>query len=67
MRLSRSKYARSMYFLEENTLASALKLGYLDARTLYPDMPKYTLEEFAAYFYAKEEPGDFVVRRENQA
>ncbi|KAI9063942.1 NAD-P-binding protein [Trametes sanguinea] len=48
---ARSEYMLSMHVFRENTLENAKRLGYLDARELYPDMPKYTLEEFAKEFY----------------
>ena len=47
----------SMLVLEENTLENAKKLGYLDARELYPDIAPLPLEEYAKQFYAMEEPG----------
>ena len=46
-----------MQVFGENTLENAKRLGYLDARELYPDIPKHTLEEYAKEFYALEEPG----------
>ena len=58
---SRLKYAQSMHVLGENSLANALALGYLDARALYPDLPRYSLEEFAEYYYGKEEPGEYAL------
>ena len=63
MRNSQLKYARSMHVLGENTLANAHALEYLDARALYPDLPRYSLEEFAEYYYGKEEPGDYALGR----
>ncbi len=47
----------SMLVLEENTLENAKKLGYLDARELYPDIAPLPFEEYAKRFYAMEEPG----------
>ena len=47
----------SMFVLQENTLENAKKLGYLDARELYPDVAPLSLEEYAKQFYAMEEPG----------
>ena len=47
----------SMLVLEENTLGNAKKLGYLDARELYPDITPCSLEEYAQRFYAMEDPG----------
>ncbi|KAI0359472.1 NAD-P-binding protein [Trametes cingulata] len=52
-----NQYMYSMHIVGENTLENAKRLGYVDARELYPDMPKHTLEEFAREFYAREEPG----------
>ena len=52
------QYMNSMHFLKENTLENAKKLGYLDARELYPDIPKHTLEEYAQEFYSMPEPGE---------
>ena len=43
--------------LEENTLENAKRLGYLDARELYPDIAPLSLEEYAKEFYAMEDPG----------
>ena len=43
--------------LEENTLENAKRLGYLDARELYPDITPLSLEEYAKEFYAMEDPG----------
>ncbi|KAI0364824.1 NAD-P-binding protein [Pilatotrama ljubarskyi] len=50
-------YMYSIHILGENTLESAKRLGYLDARELYPDGPKRSLEEFAKEYYSREEPG----------
>ena len=58
LKLTWADYMYSMRVLQENTLENAKKLGYLDARELYPDIPKHTLEEYAQEFYAMEEPGD---------
>ena len=52
-----NEYMYSMHILGENTLENAKRLGYLDARELYPDIPKYTLEDYAKEFYGLEEPG----------
>ena len=52
-----AQYMHSMHFLQENTLENAKRLGYLDARELYPDIPVQSLAEFAKEFYAMEEPG----------
>ncbi|KAI0764288.1 NAD-P-binding protein [Trametes elegans] len=46
-----AEYMRSMHLLGENSLESAKRLGYLDARELYPDIPKHTLADFAKEFY----------------
>ncbi|KAI0764287.1 NAD-P-binding protein [Trametes elegans] len=46
-----AEYMLSMHILGENSLEFAKQLGYLDARELYPDIPKYTLAEFAKEFY----------------
>ncbi|TFK84354.1 NAD-P-binding protein [Polyporus arcularius HHB13444] len=51
-----NEYTYSMHILGENTLENAKRLGYLDARVLYPDVPTITLEEYAQEFYAMEEP-----------
>lgn len=53
------EYAYSMDVLHENTLESAKKLGYLDARELYPDIVPASFEEFAKEFYAAEEPATY--------
>ncbi|KAI0692308.1 NAD-P-binding protein [Cerioporus squamosus] len=53
-----NEYTYSMHVLGENTLENAKRLGYLDARELYPDIPTTTLEEFAKEFYAMEEPAE---------
>ena len=52
-----TEYMLSIHILEENSLKNAKRLGYLDFRELYPDMPKHTLEEYAKEFYAVEDPG----------
>ncbi len=44
-------YMYSMHILGENTLENAKRLGYLDVRELYPDVPRYTHEDFAKEFY----------------
>ncbi|KAH9925918.1 NAD-P-binding protein [Epithele typhae] len=49
-------YVKSIYVMGENSIASAKKIGYLDAQALYPDMTRTTLESFAEWFYALEEP-----------
>ncbi|KAI8978174.1 NAD-P-binding protein [Trametes punicea] len=56
MNLARSGYMLSMHFLRENTLENAKRLGYLDARELYPDVPRHSLEDFAKEFYSLPEP-----------
>ncbi|KAI0667037.1 NAD-P-binding protein [Trametes maxima] len=56
MQFTMSQYMHSIHILEENTLANAKRLGYLDARELYPDIPRHTLEDFAKEFYSREEP-----------
>ena len=58
-----AQYMVSLHFLGENTLENAKRLGYLDARELYPDRPRHTLEDFAKEFYAVEDPGS-VYKRE---
>ncbi|KAH9925896.1 NAD-P-binding protein [Epithele typhae] len=58
----RAGYRVSMHVPEENTLENTKRLGYLDVRELYPDMLKYTLEDFAREFYAMENPGTVRVR-----
>ena len=58
IKVAMSEYGHSMYVLQENTLDNAKKLGYLDARELYPDIPKFTLEDAAKDFYSQAEPGD---------
>ncbi|TBU43861.1 NAD(P)-binding protein [Dichomitus squalens] len=55
--VSFNEYKHSMYVLEENTLENAKRLGYLDVQELYPDLPRYTLEQFAREFYQLPEPG----------
>ncbi|EMD38789.1 hypothetical protein CERSUDRAFT_151425 [Gelatoporia subvermispora B] len=50
--LSFNQYLNSMFILGENTVENAVALGALDARKLYPDLPSYTLEDFAKEFYA---------------
>ena len=50
-------YMNSICVLREATRENAARLDYLDARTLYPDVPVRTLEEFAPEFYALPEPG----------
>ncbi|RPD53615.1 NAD-P-binding protein [Lentinus tigrinus ALCF2SS1-6] len=52
-----AQYMYSMHFLHENTLENAERLGYLDARKLYPDIPAQSLEEYAKEFYGLPEPG----------
>ncbi|RPD58082.1 NAD-P-binding protein [Lentinus tigrinus ALCF2SS1-7] len=51
-------YMHSILVLQENTLANAKRLGYLDMRELYPEMPRYPLKEFAEEFYNLPEPGE---------
>ncbi len=58
MMVNWAQYMYSLHILRENTLENAKRLGFLDARELYPDIPKYSLEEFAKEYYAKEEPGE---------
>ncbi|RPD58064.1 NAD(P)-binding protein [Lentinus tigrinus ALCF2SS1-7] len=53
-----NEYLYSMHILHENTLENAKRLGYLDARELYPDIATTTLEECAKEFYAMEEPAE---------
>lgn len=51
------KYMQSLCIQEDNTLANAKRLGYLDARELYPDIPVRSVEDFAEEFYKLPEPG----------
>ena len=53
-----AQYMHSMHFLQENTLENAKKLGYLDARELYPDIIPTTYEEYVKEFYSLEDPGE---------
>ncbi|RPD58089.1 NAD-P-binding protein [Lentinus tigrinus ALCF2SS1-7] len=53
-----NEYIYSIQILHENTLENAKRLGYLDARELYPDIATTTLEECAKGFYAMEEPAE---------
>ena len=57
-----AQYMYSMHFLQENTLENAKRLGYLDARELYPDIPAQSLEEYAKEFYSMSDPGEVLVR-----
>ena len=57
-----AQYMHSMHFLQENTLENAKRLGYLDARELYPDIPVQSLEEYAVEFYSMPEPAVVLVR-----
>ena len=57
-KLFMNEYEYSVSILGENTLENSKKLGYLDARELYPDIAAQSLEEYAKEFYAMEEPGD---------
>ncbi|KAI0364825.1 NAD-P-binding protein [Pilatotrama ljubarskyi] len=61
-KVSWNEYRYSMHILGENTLENAKRLGYLDARELYPDVQKHTLEEFAREWYRLEEPGQEYLR-----
>ncbi|CDO72668.1 hypothetical protein BN946_scf184985.g87 [Trametes cinnabarina] len=54
--LSWTEYMLSMHVFRENTLENAKRLGYLDARELYPDVPQHTVEEFAKEFYSLPDP-----------
>ncbi|RDX46057.1 NAD(P)-binding protein [Lentinus brumalis] len=56
------QYMLSIHFLQENTLENAKRLGYLDARELYPDIPAQSLEEYAKEFYSLPEPAEVYVR-----
>ncbi|TFK84353.1 NAD(P)-binding protein [Polyporus arcularius HHB13444] len=60
-----NEYLYSMHILEENNLENAKRLGYLDARELYPDIPTTTLEECAKEFYAMEEPAEAYGYKQN--
>ena len=51
-----NKYQLSMQIFGENTLENAKKLGYLDARWLYPDIEPFSLEEAANEFYSQDDP-----------
>ncbi|KAL1944038.1 hypothetical protein VTO73DRAFT_3856 [Trametes versicolor] len=57
LQVSWNLYKYSIHILGENTLENAKRLGYLDVRELYPDLPRYTLEDFAKEFYSWEHPG----------
>ena len=41
-----AEYNQSKYIREDNTLANAKYLGYLDTRELYPDFNPITFERF---------------------
>ena len=62
MKQGMSEYMLHLHFLQENTLENAKRLGYLDARELYPDIPVQSLEDFAEEFYSLPEPGAVIVR-----
>ena len=64
MKQGMSEYMLHLHFLQENTLENVTRLGYLDARVLYPDVPSHTLEEYAEEFYKLEEPGVYYMREE---
>ena len=57
MNVSMCAFMESICVLGEGTLQDAKRLGYLDARELYPDIPVTYLEEFAEEFYKLPEPG----------
>ena len=57
-KLFTNEYAYSLNILGENTLENAKKLGYLDARELYPDIPVQSFADYAKEFYALKEPGE---------
>ncbi|KAI0359310.1 NAD-P-binding protein [Trametes cingulata] len=46
-----AQYMYSIHILGENSLEAAKRLGYLDVRELYPDVPTVSLEEYAKVFY----------------
>lgn len=54
MALTGVEYQYSMHILGENNLETAKRLGALDARELYPDIPVASFEEFAKSYYATE-------------
>ena len=64
MKQGMSEYMLHLHFLQENTLENVTRLGYLDARVLYPDVPSHTLEEYAEEFYKLEEPGVYYMREQ---
>ena len=53
-----NEYMYSMHILGENTLENAKRLGYLDARELYPDIPVQSFADYAKEFYVLKEPGE---------
>ena len=57
-----AEYVTSIHFLGENTLENAKRLGYIDARELYPDIPVQSLEEYAKEFYSLPEPAKTLLR-----
>ncbi|KAI0645185.1 NAD-P-binding protein [Trametes meyenii] len=57
-------YMYSMHILRENTLENARRLEYMDARELYPDIPRHTLEDYAQEFYAMSDPSVVYAREE---
>ena len=62
MKLVYGQYMLSLHFLRENTLENAKRLGYLDARELYPDVSVQSLEEYAKEFYNLPEPVEYYQR-----
>ncbi|KAI1783501.1 NAD-P-binding protein [Ganoderma leucocontextum] len=64
MKQGMSEYMLHLHFLQENTLENVTRLGYLDARALYPDIPRHTLEEYAEEFYMLPEPGVYLMREQ---
>ncbi len=64
MKQGMSEYMLHLHFLQENTLENVTRLGYLDARGLYPDIPPHTLEGYAEEFYKLPEPGVYYMREQ---
>ncbi|KAH9933629.1 NAD-P-binding protein [Epithele typhae] len=49
-------FMRSIVYLKESTVESALAEGYVDVYELYPDLQKRPIEQLAEEFYAEEDP-----------
>ena len=57
-----SEYMYSLHIQQENTLANAKRLGFLNVQELYPDLKPHSFQQCAKEWYALEKPEEIFAR-----